>query len=159
MVGAFFIAIVILWLLLRNYSDSSNRLKLIVISVALLILFVHPMIVNTLYFQYQHGHRDNLRAATTLIAMNRNEGDRVVAAIPMLIEYYLGGETESVADFDAKVEPKNNQRIWLIQDHGFDQFMESNLSDWMIKNCDIQGIWDSFTGGRNWNMRVYLCES
>jgi hypothetical protein len=112
-----------------------------------------------MYFEYQHGHRDNLKAATTLITMNKNEGDRVVAAIPLLVEYYLEEETEYVQDFDENVEPQNDQRIWLIQDFGVDQVKENNFGNWINQYCGMEGKWDNFTGGRNWKMRVYLCES
>jgi 4-amino-4-deoxy-L-arabinose transferase-like glycosyltransferase len=159
MIVAVLIAIVILWQLLRINSDVDHKQHLILISIVLLILFIHPMITNTLYFEYQHGHRDNLKAATTLIALNKNEGDRVVAAIPLLVEYYLDGETEYVQDFDANVEPQNNQRIWLIEDFGVDQIKDNSFGYWINQNCKMEGKWDSFTGGRNWKMRVYLCES
>jgi len=84
-VVAVLITIVILWQILRLNSEVNNRWNLIIISFVILILFIHPTITNTLYFEYQHGHRDNIKAATTLIAMNKNKGDRVVAAIPLLV--------------------------------------------------------------------------
>jgi hypothetical protein len=159
MVVAVLITIVILWQILRINSEVNHRWNLILISIVLLILFIHPMITNTMYFEYQHGHRDNLKAATTLITMNKNEGDRVVAAIPLLVEYYLEEETEYVQDFDENVEPQNDQRIWLIQDFGVDQVKENNFGNWINQYCGMEGKWDNFTGGRNWKMRVYLCES
>jgi 4-amino-4-deoxy-L-arabinose transferase-like glycosyltransferase len=156
---AVILTIVILWLILRINSAAHNRWNTLLIVFILFILFIHPILLNTLYYEYQHGHRDNFKAATTLITANKYEGDRVVAAIPAMAAYYLEGETEGVRDFDANVEPQSEQRIWLIKDYGFDQQMGNNFADWLDQYCTMKGNWDNFTGGNNWKMRVYLCEA
>jgi hypothetical protein len=152
------IAIVIVLQLIRVSAKLGQRGNLIKISIVCLIIFLHPLSTNMMYFEYQHGHRDNIIAATTFIAANRSNDDRVIAAIPSLVEYYLKQETEYIEDFFVNFESMDNQRIWLIQDYGVDQIMGNNFEDWVNQNCRLEGMWDNFTGGRNWKMRVFLCE-
>lgn len=159
MVAGFLVFGVVVWLVFRRKSEMSDKWNQIIVSFVLLVIFIHPIIMTTMYFEYQHGHRDNLKAATNLIATHYDEMDRVVVAIPLLVEYYLEADTEYVQDFNADIEPSNNQRIWIIEDYGFDQSKGESFGDWTNQNCSMEGKWDNFTAGRIWKMRVYLCES
>jgi hypothetical protein len=146
-------------LVLRVKDDPGQLRYLIWIPIVLVLIIIHPMVTDTMYFYYQHGHRDNWKAAASIIKKEKYEGERIFSAIPPLLSYYIGEQVEEVFDIDVIMENTDDQRFWLVEEFGLDQRFENTYRSWVEDNCALKGRWDQYTIGRNWKMRVYLCES
>ena len=146
-------------LVLRGKEDPGQLRYLIWIPLVLVLIIIHPIVTDTMYFYYQHGHRDNWKAAASIIKKEKYEGERIFSAITPVLSYYIGEQVEEVVDIDVITENTDDQRFWLVEEFGLNQRFQNTYSSWVEDNCALKGRWDQYTIGQNWKMRVYLCES
>lgn len=123
-----------------------------------LIILVHPATANTLYYTYQHGHRDNWKAASATITERKQQGDVVVSSITPVAQYYLREEAQHIKFVDLNKVMLNGHRVWFVEDFGVGQLMGTTFETWAAANCNLVADWDHWVAGRNWKMRVHLCE-
>lgn len=139
------------------FNSSSNRYILVAAEVTLLIVLVHPLLTDYLYYFHQGGHRDNWKLVSATIKREKLNDDAVVSSITPLAEYYIGEEVSHISEVDLNSVLQNGQRIWVVEDYGVDQAMNNTFKEWANANCSIVNAWDQYTAGRNWKMRVHLC--
>lgn len=139
---------------------TTAKSKHLLPGVAILtLLLLHPLVTDGLYYAYQHGHRDNWKAVAAAINQRKVTGDTIVSSVTPLAAYYLNQDVKNVRTIDWNEAMQNNRRVWVVESFGTEQVMNGALEKWTKANCDSIGIWDQYTAGRNWKMRVFLCES
>jgi mannosyltransferase len=121
----------------------------------LLILVAYGASENLLYFRYQHGNRDNWRAAFEFIQQHQDEEDRVVAAHKNVGDYYMQAKTIALANFDPASIAEHCSRVWFVED-----MMAASLSPqkvaWVKKHSREMADFDVHVHARTFKMRVYL---
>jgi hypothetical protein len=126
-----------------------------VLGIALPLL-AHPVLVDSLYFRYQHGWRDNAREAYAVIRDRRAEGDIVVSWQPELGTYYLGEEVQHLGGIDLETSLRQGRRIWFVEDWG--AYTHSpEYKDWVGGNCVAVRSLGYYASGRDFMLRVHLC--
>jgi hypothetical protein len=125
--------------------------------VVLIPLLIHPIIMNSLYYAYQHGHRDNWKAASQVIHAHRIDGDPVVTYLPPLAEYYMGNPVLNIKAVDLDQVLQQHKRVWFVEDETFTFLSDIQFESWAQDMCVVMGQWDQFTGGRIWKLRLYMC--
>ena len=120
-------------------------------------VLLHPLLATSLYFAFQGGYRDDWKAAASAVVPNLHEGDLVLTTLPPLADYYLGEGTKHIEAVDLNVELSTGTRIWIVEDWGIYKYF-GWAEDWMDQNCELTGSFDTFAGGRNFQLRTHLCE-
>lgn len=137
--------------LLKNANGS---LKLFAFG-ALLILLVHPLTEDALYYFYQNGNRDNWKDAFAYIEEHRVPSDLVSTSNPPLADYYLSGPSIPVREINLEEIEAGDRRIWFVEDMTFsDKFPKYH--DWLIQKAQLVSIHDVPFQARIFTMRVYL---
>jgi len=135
-------------------SKGSNK---ILATGVLAVLLLSSVSEDVLYSQYQHGNRDNWKAAFQYIRDQRQPRDLIVAANPDVGTYYMG---ENVLGFQhlTLTDLESYSRIWLVEDFNTrDVFPE--LHAWMVQNTRQMANLDNHLNARSYTMRVYLYEA
>jgi 4-amino-4-deoxy-L-arabinose transferase-like glycosyltransferase len=143
--------------LTRVDSIAIRKSALVWSASVVFIILAHPVVMDFLYYAYQHGHRDNWKAASAVIRQEKFEGDMVVSSIPPLPAYYLPDE-ETVGVKKFMNENSNDaKRAWYVQQDFADDLLGSTVREWVGSSCSLTATFDHFVAGRNWPMRVHLC--
>jgi hypothetical protein len=122
----------------------------------LALLLVGSLSEDWLYFQYQHGNRDNWKAAFNFVKEQRDPDDLIISANPEVGAYYLG---ESVSGFQ-QLDPEefsNESRIWLVEDMTT-RLLFPEMHAWMVQNARLVANFDNHLNARVYTMRVYFYE-
>jgi mannosyltransferase len=150
------------WLVLasvgvRELFTQTRGLSRILAAGTLLILVLEPLSENILYYQYQHGNRDNWKAAFTYIEHNREPDDRVAVFNNMQGAYYLKEKTLNIDQIDFGNLETSSQRIWFVEDMTLGELNPRALQ-WILDNTVLKANFDVHVRARNFKMRVYLYE-
>jgi hypothetical protein len=148
------LAAIAMWELLRQTNGIAKFFAL----GALAILIIEPMSENVLYYVYQHGNRDNWKAAFELIKNRKEPGDLIVVDNIAIGNYYMGEETVLVDNFDLESLKANGTRFWFVEDLNIQTKYPPELLNWIWRNTRLEGIFDNSVRARNFRMRVYLHE-
>jgi hypothetical protein len=73
-------------------------------------------------------------------------------------KYYLGENVRDINEIDLDTVLHDGKSVWFVEDFGVDQVMGNTFAGWAEINCDLVGDWDQYTAGRNWKMRLHLCQ-
>jgi mannosyltransferase len=122
----------------------------------LAILILEPMGENLLYYQYQHGNRDNWKAAFELIKRRKEPGDMVVTDNFRIANYYLQEKTVPLNWVDLESLPSQGQRVWFVEDINVVDKQPPEVIHWIQNNSQMVGIFDVPVRARTFTMRVYL---
>ena len=120
-----------------------------------LVLLVHPVGEDILYYMTQNGNRDNWKAAFTYIQQHKRPGDLVVSDNTQLADYYLSTQSIFFAEYNLDEIGTQDSRVWFVEDMvGIQKFPE--LHAWVIQNAQLVSVYDIHFQARNFSMRVYL---
>ena len=125
---------------------------------ALAILVIEPMSENVLYYEYQHGNRDNWKAAFELIKSRKEPGDLVVVDNTGIGDYYMGEKTLPINWVDFESLKAEGARFWFVEDMNIQTKYPPEILSWIWQNSHLEGIFDVPVRARNFRMRVYLYE-
>jgi hypothetical protein len=149
------------WLGYSRYSRNARLAVPAVLGIGVILtLLVHPLLVDVMYFAYQHGHRDNWQALSETIKQETTKGEVIFVSQTTLAPYYLVDyNVEDIRSIDFNTVFRRQKRVWVIEQdepeesikHIFRQLAER-------ENCRIHNEWDSYVAGRIWPLRIYLCE-
>jgi len=128
--------------------------RILVLGVVL-ILVLHPLGEDVLYFRYQHGNRDNWKAAYAFIEDRKAPGDLIITANRAVGNFYLddpliGMDSLSQEDLDG-----NQNRIWFVEDMTAEDKWPW-VHRWVNRHAILVANFDNHVQARNFKMRVYL---
>lgn len=122
------------------------------------ILLAHPLLANSMYYQYQHGLRDNnWKAAVEFIKEQKADGDIVISSMPPVASYYLG-EKVQWADKTDQTLLQDGNHAWVIDDDGMNQMVGKHFLVWASTNCELMEQFGRYLRGQPWKLDVYRCE-
>lgn len=123
----------------------------------LTILLLMPLSDNMLYYKYQHGNRDNWKAAFNWLKENKQETDLIVVPHKLVADYYLKDRSTAMGRVDVNQLQAEKQRVWFVED----MMVESKypqLYSWMRENTHLMTNFDNHVLARNFKMRIHLYE-
>jgi mannosyltransferase len=148
------------WLVLAAVASvtlikaANPSLKLFAVGT-LLLLLVHPISEDALYYSYQNGNRDNWKDAFAYVEQHRKSSDLVATTNLGLANYYLSGPSITVREINFETVEAGDQRIWFVEDMTFpDKFPK--IHHWLTQNAELVSIHDVPFQARIFTMRVYL---
>jgi len=150
------------WIVLASLAamellfQAQKSVKILAVG-ALILLLLHPLGEDVLYYQYQNGNRENGKAAFDLVREQREDGDLVVAPNTELGDYYLQDETIGWGSLDLARIEETGDRVWFVEDM-VAQEESPSVHDWLEKNAQLVANLDVHVQARNFKMRVYLYE-
>lgn len=150
------------WLILaavavRELLAQTEKNAKILAAGALVVLLAAPLGENVLYYQYQHGNRDNWKAAFAWVKQHKQAGDLLVVANPRLAEYYLHEKSLSMGSVNLERIGQSGQRVWFVEDLNV-QWKSPRVLQWLRQNAREVANMDVHVRARNFKMRVYLYE-
>ncbi len=122
---------------------------------AMAILILQPMSEDVLYYRYQHGNRDNWRAAFAFIETNMRDGDRVISGNPAVGRYYLDGEVSGMAYLEEADLEGVNSRTWFVEDMTVAKKWP-HVHRWLRGHATLVRQFDVQVRARTFEMNVYL---
>lgn len=151
------------WLILASFAAvellrrvGPGRLNYLAVA-ALAILVLQPLSEDVLYYRYQHGNRDNWRAAFAFVERNMHDGDRVFSGNPRLGRYYLDDDVSGMAYLDMSDLDEIASRTWFVEDMTVAQKYPL-VHRWLGQNARLVSEFDVQVRARNFEMNVYLYE-
>jgi uncharacterized membrane protein len=151
------------WIILAGFAaielffQSQKQAKILALA-GVLILLLQPLGENILYYSYQHGNRDNWKAAFELIKEHREAGDLIVTTNPELGNYYLQDKIVSWRKLDLAQIEANKGNIWFVED-GVAHERYPEIHNWLKSNARLVANFDVHAQAKNFVMRVYLHDS
>ncbi len=152
------------WLILAGvavrelFRESSPGGPRLLAAGLLMILVFTAASEDALYYLYQHGNRDNWKAAFEFIGEEKAPDDLVVSANPALGQYYLGEEVLGMANLDVQQIGDEGHRVWIVED------MTASVK-WprarqrLISRGELIREFDVRVRARNFEMNVYLIDN
>lgn len=121
-----------------------------------LLLLLHPLGENALYYQFQEGNRANWKGAFAYVQQRKAPSDRVICPNVELGDFYLERETTAgFANLDLAEIERAGDRVWIVEDMvGRDLYPE--IHAWLAQNAQLVSVFDNQVQARNFYMRVYL---
>jgi hypothetical protein len=150
------------WIILASvavrelFSRLQDNGRFLAIGV-FLILFLFPLGENVLYYKYQHGNRDNWKAAYSFIRERIEPGDMIVTANRSLSNFYLQEEAIGMASLEKGDLDNIDQRVWFVEDMNVENKW-SWIHRWVTERAQLVANFDNVVEARNFKMRVYLYE-
>lgn len=141
----------VLWQLLQR-----TWLELAVVLGIAIPLFSHPIVADILYFERQHGYRDNWVEIARIVEENAEAGEQVMSNAIGVARFYLGDAAVSLAS-DPSALPARTSRIWLVEDPSMEEFGSTSLGQWATEACQLIANADNYAAGRNWILRLHVC--
>jgi len=138
------------------FIQAKGKAKILATGV-LLILLLGSLSEDWLYFRYQHGNRDDWKAAFSFIEKQRQPGDFIISAKPEVAAYYLGEKVPGFQHFTVS-DLDNYPRVWLVEDLNTRELFPE-VHAWMVQNARQVANFDNHLSARVYTMRVYLYES
>lgn len=151
------VILAVLFVGLRGAKVSVFRIGSMWGGILMLIAFTHPTVVDSLYFTYQNGHRDDWQSAMVTILENRQADDMVVAAMHPVASYYLNELVTDMRDVNLDRVLDSNRRVWFIENADMDQLMSDRFSGWALENCKLMHTSDAYAVGTHRKLRIHLC--
>lgn len=146
------------YLLAVLISSKKNKVSNYLFGILVLLpAIIHPIITNSLYYAYQHGHRDNWKAMSEVILSYRSDDEPVITYLPPLAAYYLGDPVLDIMDLDINQAIEQYEKLWIVEDYTFKFVSDLEFDEWAQGYCILIDDWDLFTGGRNWKLRLHMC--
>ncbi len=149
-----FTLILFTWLL---KPPTQDRYFLGLVSSILLLILLHPILADIMYFTFQHGHRNNWKAVAAVVKKNKVDDDNLFTFLPDLSSFYIGGQASHVSVSKLETAMNSDKNFWLVESDRFDKQTPVGFEEWMKINCNTVGVWDQFVAGKTWKMRAYLC--
>ncbi len=150
------LTILLLWVAYLFWGEAYH-----VAAAGITLLFVtilHPAVADTMYFAFQHGHRDNWQGAIQTIEQQAQPEDDVVTHLFPVGRYYLDRSVISMDDLRDNPGRFEGKTVWLIEDEGAAVYLGANFTNWVVDSgCVVAGDWDNFVAGRSWPMKLYRC--
>lgn len=138
------------------FIQANGKARILVVGVMAMLL-LGSLSEDWLYFRYQHGNRDNWKAAFSFVEMQRQPGDLVVSAKPEVAAYYLGERVPGFQHIPLN-DLERYPRIWFVEDLNTRELFPQ-FHDWLIQNSRQVANFDNHLNARVYTMRVYLYES
>lgn len=134
-----------------------------VLSLAVLVLLIaDPLSQGVLYYEYQHGNRQDFRAAYNVIQEQMQPGDQVVATWREVGEYHLAWKYEKpdygviwTQDLRPKDVIDSGRRTWFVIDNRTG-FISPKLESWLQTEQRLVSVNDVYLPGKLLAMRVFL---
>jgi 4-amino-4-deoxy-L-arabinose transferase-like glycosyltransferase len=128
-------------------------------SLVVLILLAHQLGGNYMYYEYQHGYRDNdWRSALRVVRENKADADMVVSAMPPVAAYYLGEEVVHMDEIDLDTVLDANRPVWFIDEYGVDELMGDRFEIWAGEHCEVVDEFGRYMRGQLWKLKVQFCD-
>ncbi|MCA9927855.1 MAG: glycosyltransferase family 39 protein [Anaerolineales bacterium] len=128
---------------------------------AFVILLAVSVSDNVLYYQFQHGNRDNWKDAFALVSSQYQEGDQIITANRALADYYLGKETlgmQSVEVVGLETILDDAERTWFVIDVTA-VGKGPTSTRWAQEHAHFMGSFDVNISARTFPMAVYLYDA
>lgn len=147
------------WILLAAYgltqllSQTRQELKILATGTLLLMLFI-PLSENMLYYQYQHGNREDWRSAFEYVKQNYQPGDKVVVTFPAAGRYYFGDSIIDIRELYPQ-DIDSSSRYWFVENDAIEWGFPAQ--DWILNNSILLANYDvHVNSARIYKMRVLL---
>lgn len=134
--------------LFRQLKDQGRILA----GGVLFVLLTDALSQTYLYFAFQNGNRSNWKAAFSLVADTRREGDLVAATWVELGNYYLEETVLPVSDLDPIEIISLKRRMWIVDDG----WVNPELETWLMNHGMLVDELDVSLPGKTLEMNVYL---
>jgi 4-amino-4-deoxy-L-arabinose transferase-like glycosyltransferase len=158
-------AFVVLRLQKRNAARA-------LLAAVLFSLVVNPLLVDSIYYFYQHGFRDDYRAAAQVVNQQIKPNELVYTSTLLLGEYYVGKQARAMREEDGyrtdgflegavniNTMFKDNQDVWFLEDLIVDGMTQYEFIPWAEKNCQNMGVFDGYQGDSYSKLQVYHCST
>jgi 4-amino-4-deoxy-L-arabinose transferase-like glycosyltransferase len=135
-----------------------------------LSLVVNPLLVDGIYYFYQHGFRDDYRAAAQVVSQQMKPNELVYTSTLLLGEYYVGKQARAMREEDGyrtdgflegavniNTMFKDNQDVWFLEDLIVDTMTEYQFIPWSEKYCQRVGIFDGYQAASYSKLQVFHC--
>ena len=136
------------------FKNANGSLKLFTLGT-LLVLLVHPINEDVLYYFFQNGNRDNWKDAFAYVEEHRVSSDLVATSNLGLANYYLSGPSIILREINFEQVEAGDQRIWFVEDMTSSERFPK-YHDWLTRNAQLVSIDDVPFQARIFTMRVYL---
>ncbi|MCA9346795.1 glycosyltransferase family 39 protein, partial [Candidatus Saccharibacteria bacterium] len=146
--------ILFIWLL---RAPLQNKYFLALVLSILSLTILHPILSTIMYFNFQHGHRDNWKAVAAVVKESKVDDESLFTFTPQLSDYYIGGQAGEVTASNLETAINSDKSFWLIETEGIDRQIIVGYGEWLVNHCETVGNWDQFTAGRDWRMRAHHC--
>jgi mannosyltransferase len=141
-----------IWTLLNRGWHSMPRLLLV---GALAMVLAGPLVEDMLYYRYQHGNRDNWKAAFAYLEPRLLPQDVVVSGNRELARYYLSVPALGPVAIPPDDLATREERIWFVEDLNLLQ-KTPELHRWLQSNASLQAVFDVHVQARIYPLRIYL---
>jgi mannosyltransferase len=147
------------WILLASYGiweiARKAQFKPYLISACILFVIVGDMAAsNLMYYQINHGNRQDWRHAMQLVTNNASKEDIIVSSVAELGSYYAEREVVWLGDIDPEAVTNYENRYWFVIDSQNGWFSPDQKS-WVESNAIL--IEELYLRVREtMNIRIYL---
>lgn len=138
----------------ESFVRTQANGRILVLGV-FLILLLQPLGEDVLYFRYQHGNRDNWKAAYAFVEDKKEPGDLVITADHKLGRFYLDESIIGMESLSPEDLGNIGSRIWFVEDMNV-EYRWPWFQEWVNKNATLMANFDNHVQARNFKMRVYL---
>jgi mannosyltransferase len=135
------------------FSQIHKSGRIVAVSL-LLILFAEPISQNVLYYEFQHGNREDFKSAFAYVEQDLQPEDLVVTTRPPLAVHYLGVDPIDSNQIDMDGIAAGSQRAWFVMDSR--TFISDRLQQWLNEKTELKAVYDVYQPGKLVAMRVYL---
>jgi mannosyltransferase len=147
------------WILLAAYGiweiTSKGKFKPYLIGACLLFGIIGDMSAsNLMYYQINHGNRQDWRQAMKIVNNNASKDDVIVSSVAELGSYYTGREVSWLGDIDLDSVKEPETRHWFVIDSE-NGWWSPTQKLWVENNAIL--IDELYLRVReNMNIRIYL---
>ncbi|HEX6383879.1 MAG TPA: glycosyltransferase family 39 protein [Anaerolineae bacterium] len=133
------------------FAESTRYGQILVLAVPLIALS-DAFVQNALYYTYQNGGRHDWKSAYAFIGTHQRESDVVIAARPLIGEYYLRRTVEGIHNVDTQAVRRSNQRTWFLVNEDVDP----DVQQWIDDRSELIQDLDVYIPGNVYGLRLYL---
>ncbi|MBE0410624.1 MAG: hypothetical protein IBX69_12920, partial [Anaerolineales bacterium] len=147
------------WVLLASFGiwevTRKVQFKPYLIGACFLFVVIGDMTgSNLMYYQINHGNRQDWRQAMQIITDNASNDDVIVSSVAELGNYYTEREVLWLGDFDPEVVINTENRHWFVIDSE-NGWWSPNQKSWVENNAIL--IDELYLRVReSMNIRIYL---
>jgi mannosyltransferase len=147
------------WILLASYGiweiTRKVQFRPYLIGACLLFMIIGDMsATNLMYYQINHGNRQDWRQAMQIVTHNASTDDVIVSSVAELGSYYTGREVLWLGDIDPEMVKTFENRHWFVIDSE-NGWWSPNQKSWVENNAIL--IDELYLRVQeNMNIRIYL---
>jgi 4-amino-4-deoxy-L-arabinose transferase-like glycosyltransferase len=156
------VVVLIVVILLARTIDAGNNpgaeKSTVWLQVMLVPLFLHPLVMDFMYYQYQHGHRDRWNELAAVVRELRTDEQVVASALPTLARFYIDDPILYVEKPDWEAKGENPGFHFLIEEPHLLGVGGKEMSTWIDQHCVVIQTFDNYAAGVNFIFRLRQCQ-